>query len=120
MSRSLPAKPSLRFLKEEAKDLLKAQRHKEDTVCPTLRLLRRFRDSADSEILSAELGLHEAQFALAMDYGFESWDALVHQVRSAGEAVVFRDDRAAGVGFRGDRLREACRLPAHVRDRFRR
>ena len=106
MSRSLPAKPSLRFLKEEAKDLLKAQRHKEDTVCPTLRLLRRFRDSTDSEILSAEVALHEAQFALAMDYGFASWDALVQEVRSAGEAVVFRDDRAAGVSFRGDRLRE--------------
>jgi hypothetical protein len=106
MSRSLPPKPSLRFLKEEAKDLLRAQRHKEATVCPTLRLLRRFRDATDQQILSAEVGLQEVQFALAMEYGFPSWDALVQHVRSIGEAVLFRDDRAAGIGFRGDRLRQ--------------
>jgi len=106
MSRSLPPKPSLRYLKEEAKDLLKAHHRRDTTVCPTLRLLRRLRDATDQQIMSAEVQLHEAQFALAMDYGFPSWDALVEKVKSVDESVVFRDDRAAGVGFSGDSLRQ--------------
>jgi hypothetical protein len=118
MTRSLPPKPSLRFLKEEAKDLLKAQRRKDPSASAVLRLLRRFRDARDENILAADVALHEAQFALAMDYGFSSWDALVQEVRSVGEAVVFQEQRAAGVGFQGDRLRQdtfslavTCRLP---------
>jgi hypothetical protein len=106
MTRSLPPKPSLRFLQEQAKDLVKAQRRKEPTVCGMLRLLRRFHDASDAEILAAKVALHEAQFALAMEYGFPSWEALVHKVASDGEATVFRDERAAKAVFQGDRLRQ--------------
>jgi hypothetical protein len=60
MTRSLPSTPSLRYLQEEAKDLLKAQRHRDAQVCPVLRRLRRFRDAGDQEILTADLALHEA------------------------------------------------------------
>jgi hypothetical protein len=106
MTRSLPPRPSLRFLQEEAKDLLKAQRRKDPSACAVLRLLRRFRDARDENILAADVALHEVQFALAIDYGFPSWDALVQEVRSVGEAVIFRDERAAGVNVQGDRLRQ--------------
>ncbi|MCC7409939.1 MAG: hypothetical protein IT442_17870 [Phycisphaeraceae bacterium] len=106
MSRTLPNKPSLRYLKEEAKDLLKAQRRGEPGVCAVLRRLRRFRDSTDVQMLAAPVELHEAQFALAMEYGFANWDDMMRHVKTLDEAVVFRDGRAAGVSITGDRLRQ--------------
>jgi hypothetical protein len=84
MTRNLPSNPSLRFLQEEAKDLLKAQRSGDARICATLRLLNRFEDADDSDILEAEVTLHEVQFALALDYGFVSWPKLKAHV----EAVV--------------------------------
>jgi hypothetical protein len=82
MSRLLPTVANGRFLQEQAKDILKAQKRGSAEVCDSLRLLHRFAKASDREILSAEVALHEAQFALAMDYGFKSWDALVKHVRS--------------------------------------
>ena len=63
MSRNLPARPSLEFLKKEAKDRLDE--------------LRR----ADS---SAQLA--DAQFALSRDYGFDSWPKLKSHVASIAAA----------------------------------
>jgi hypothetical protein len=83
MSRTLPSRPNLRFLHKEAKNLLKAQRRGDLSVCPTLRRLRRFDNAADSAILAADLALHEVQFALALDYGFESWSKLKAHVEAA-------------------------------------
>lgn len=83
MTRSLPATPSLRYLHEEAKDLLKAQRQGDAGACLTLRLLRRFQRASDKQILSSHIALHEAQLALALDYGFESWADLRHHLQTA-------------------------------------
>ena len=54
MARSLPLRPSLRYLHEEAKDLLKAHRRKDAVVCAVLRHLRPFSNATDDEILSAD------------------------------------------------------------------
>ena len=83
MTRSLPPKPSLRYLHEEAKDLLKAQRHRLASACPTLRLLRRFENASHEQILSSHVALHEAQLALALDYGFKGWADLRHHLQAA-------------------------------------
>lgn len=80
MPRSLPDRPNLEYLRKEAKDLLKAQRAGEQTVCDTLRQLHRFAQASDTEILAADLSLHEAQSALARDYGFASWPQLTANV----------------------------------------
>jgi hypothetical protein len=112
MSRTLPSSPDLRFLQKEAKDLLKAHKLGDARVCPTLRLLHRFEKAADPEILGAEVALHEVQFALAQEYGFASWPKLRAHVEAAmagvadGASVVFRDERAARVGFQADRLKQ--------------
>ncbi len=84
MPRSLPNSPSLRYLKEEAKDLLKAHGRRNAACCPTLRQLHRFVRCSDQEILEAEIRLQEVQFALAMDYGFASWDHLIRAVALRG------------------------------------
>jgi hypothetical protein len=76
MPRFLPPQPDLEHLKNEAKALLKAHTRGDASVCDVFRRLNRFAHAADSQILSAEIPLTEAQFALAMAYGFASWEAL--------------------------------------------
>ncbi len=80
MSRQLPPRPNLKQLKHQAKDLLRAHASGEPSVCEPLKLLRRFAKASDEEILAADLALHEAQYALAMEYGFASWNALKRHV----------------------------------------
>lgn len=80
MTHILPPDPSLEHLKGQAKALLKAQRNGNPSACPTFRRLNRFACACDSEILSAKLNLHEAQFVLALNYGFPSWNALKQYV----------------------------------------
>ncbi len=65
MSRHLPARPNLEFLKKEAKALL------DD--------LRRSNPSAQ---------LADAQFALSRDYGFDSWPKLKAHVESIAAAAM--------------------------------
>lgn len=85
MTRPLPPHPNLKQLKHQAKDLLCAHANGEVSICGTLRFLRRFTKASDEEILSADLALNEAQYALATDYGFTSWDALKKHVESMPE-----------------------------------
>ena len=55
MSRSLPERPSLEQLRKQAKDLLKAQRQGDASVCPVLRHLPRFAGASDEDVLKAGL-----------------------------------------------------------------
>ena len=80
MSRPLPPHPNLKQLKHQAKDLRRAHASGEPSVCEPLKLLRRFDKASDEEILAADLALHEAQYALAMGYGFASWNAMKRHV----------------------------------------
>jgi len=86
MTPSLPPKPSLRFLKEQAKDLHKAHKASDASCCDVLRKLKRFADASDADILATEVPLKEVQFALAMDYGFASWAELKSKVELAEQA----------------------------------
>ena len=80
MSHTLPPRPDFTQLKHQAKDLLRAHKRKDASVCGVLRRLRRFASADDTGILNQPLALHEAQYALAMDYGFASWNALKRHV----------------------------------------
>jgi hypothetical protein len=82
MSRSLPSHPRLNQLKHQAKDLLRAHRRGDREACGTLRHLNRFAGARAEDILSASLGLTEAQYAVAMSYGFPSWAELKHHVEA--------------------------------------
>ena len=73
MTRHLPPDPSLRFIQKEAKDLLKAHRRGEASVCAILRGHPRFTQSSAAEIRASNVSLQEMQHALALDYGFTSW-----------------------------------------------
>jgi hypothetical protein len=85
MNRTLSPRPDFTQLKHQAKDLLRAHERKDPAACPVLRRLRRFSGKAsadDAAILAAPLALHEAQYALAMDYGFASWNAMKRYVET--------------------------------------
>ena len=103
MSQSLPPHPSLEALKKQAKQLVAACKSGDASICSTLRLLKRFTDASDADILSAKVSLTEAQFALAMNYGFESWAKLKAHVESgatgpARSATVFGQITNAATG----------------------
>jgi len=82
MSPSLSPRPDLKQIKRQAKDLLKAQRAGDSSVCPKLRLIPRLSGMTDEEILSVNVGLQEAQYALAKDYGFRTWAELKQRVEA--------------------------------------
>jgi len=80
MTKLLPVRPSLENLRKQAKTLLKSHSSRDASALPLLRQLRRFSRLSDGQILSSPLSLAEAQYALAMDYGFPSWAALKEAV----------------------------------------
>jgi len=82
MQRHLPERANLRHLRNEAKALLKSQRRGDREVCARFRTLRRFSKASLEEIAAAGLSLQEAQYALALEYGFDSWNELRRHVES--------------------------------------
>ena len=77
-ARVFPIRLNLEHLKGEAKSLLKARAKGDVSACAVFRRLRRFAQADDAQILAATVAvtLTEAQFALALDYGYKSWDEL--------------------------------------------
>jgi len=86
MPRSLPECPQLEHLKKEAKNLLKRQRQRDNSVCAVLKHLPEFRQAADGEILDAKLTLAQAQQAVAIEYGYRSWAFLKKAIEVLGPA----------------------------------
>ena len=86
MPSSLPDSPSLEFLRKQAKDVHKAHRNGDPSCCNILRNLRQFAGQSDADILAAGLSLSEAQFALAMDYGFKDWTAMRDEVAAMAQS----------------------------------
>lgn len=80
MSRTLPPRPDFTQLKHQAKDMLRAHERKDASACNVLRRLRQFAFADDAAIFAQPLALHEAQYALAMEYGFASWNAMKRYV----------------------------------------
>jgi Lon protease-like protein len=83
MHKVLPARPSLEHLKSQAKDLLDAYRRGEPAA------LKRFREALpaahgadDAGLVAMKLALHDAQSAIAREYGFASWNELRMRVEA--------------------------------------
>ena len=82
MNPSFPPKPSLEQLRKQAKDVLKLHKQGSRECCDVLRSLRQFAAASEGQILVAEVSLNQAQYALAMHYGYESWNGLKGHVES--------------------------------------
>ena len=109
MTEPLSEKPSLEFLKKKAKETVRAHREGDAAVCSVLRKLRRFRESSDEDILSQDLSLRDVQFAIAMQYGFESWMKLRKHILSvqSGEDRGREEARKLFLGLLGEAAQPA-------------
>lgn len=87
MTKSLPANPSLVFLRKEAKAIRKSLKQNDASACPILRNLYHLKNRTDDEILSSKLSLQEVQFALALEYGFKDWKTLKAYVEQSFRQV---------------------------------
>jgi type II secretory ATPase GspE/PulE/Tfp pilus assembly ATPase PilB-like protein len=80
MTESLPNNPSLEQLKNQAKDIHKAYKSGNESACDILKLLSNFAQESNQELLAKKISLQQVQHALAMSYGFDSWQALRQSV----------------------------------------
>jgi len=82
MTVPLPRHPNLDYIKKQAKQLLAAHKNGQRQACQFWRRLERFSNSSDDEILAADLSLADAQFVVALFYGFDSWGKLKEEIDS--------------------------------------
>jgi ankyrin repeat protein len=100
MSRTLPPRPSLRQLRQQAKDLLKAYRSESPHAISRIRnALHRLSDASDAAVVAAACSLQDMQHVLAVEYGFGTWAALARAVEQvvddpleAAHAAIRRGD----------------------------
>ncbi len=79
-SHTPPVRLSLPQLRKQAKELLKAHRDRDPAVAGAFRRLPKFADAPTPDILSADVALSDAQYALALEHGFSSWPRLKRYV----------------------------------------
>jgi Lon protease-like protein len=81
MQRDLPTRPSLEHLKKQAKDLLDAHQRRDKEALARIRAaVPSFAAMSDEELESAPFALHDAQSAIAREYGLKSWSDLREEV----------------------------------------
>jgi ankyrin repeat protein len=74
MSKSLPSRPNLEQLRNQAKDLLKSHKGAEPQAVERFRASHpRCSSASESEIRGSRLSLSDAQLVIAREYGFASW-----------------------------------------------
>jgi len=81
MSKSLPSRPNLEQLKNQAKDLLKSCRNANADALARVRAQHPDCSNA-AGIHTAKLSLSDAQLVIAREYGFASWPRLKDHVES--------------------------------------
>ena len=83
MTQQLPERANLEQLKKQAKSLLHAARGKDPAALERFRVI-----PALAKLSSAEsLALHDAQFIIAREYGFKSWNDLREHVEERSLSV---------------------------------
>lgn len=77
MNKLLPERPNLGHLKDQARDLIQAQKSGRPEAANRIRRqLPRLSQATDAEILATPIPLHEALWIVAREYGFASWPKL--------------------------------------------
>src|SRR4030095_1259918 len=81
MPKSLPSRPNLEQLRNQAKDLLKSHKGGDPQAVERFRVSHpRCSSASESEIRAARLSLSDAQLVIAREYGFASWARLREHV----------------------------------------
>jgi ankyrin repeat protein len=106
----LPERANLEQLKKQAKSLFHAARNQDPAA------LERFRTilASDRSVSEKTVALHDAQFVIAREYGFKSWNDLREHVEESSlsfSAAVDEFLRCATGGAQGRALRLLTRHP---------
>ncbi|HEX3344120.1 MAG TPA: LON peptidase substrate-binding domain-containing protein, partial [Polyangiaceae bacterium] len=108
MQRALPPRANLDHLKAQAKDLLDAHGHADPAALARIRdAVPAFARMTDAAIAAAPFALHDAQSAIAREYGHRSWNDL-------REAVAAQTAQASGVSDELLRALMPMPFPAEV------
>ena len=91
MSRSLPPNPSIRFLRLESRNIIKAHRKGDVRRCETLRRHARFAHMSDEALFRSRVSLQDAQHALSLEYGFKNWRDLTQHINAPGDEMTRRE-----------------------------
>jgi Ankyrin repeats (3 copies) len=78
--RTLPDHPDINQLKRQAKELLLAARSADPAALERMRTVPEFARRSADEPARAAFALHDAQSAIAREYGYPSWNALSQHV----------------------------------------
>lgn len=90
---ALPSNPSLKHLRHEAKELVKALKGGSSEAAGRVsRNLPRLDGSSTDAVLKGEVSLQEAQHVLAKEYGYRTWVELVEAVERAFEDLAKLSD----------------------------
>jgi Lon protease-like protein len=104
MRHELPPRANLEHLKKQAKDLLDAHKRADPEALGRIRdAVPSFRGKSDEEIARTAFALHDAQSAIAREYGQKSWNDL--------RAAVAAQAAGADQGPSDDLLRALMPLP---------
>ncbi len=93
---SLPSRPNIEQLRKQSKTLLKMHRRNDTGCCSVLRRLHQFADASEHDILAADVALNDVQFALAMFYGFDSWEAFKEHAETQSVPVTMQLEKLDG------------------------
>lgn len=105
MYRVLPEHPSLEALQKQARELQRAAADGDESCRDSLRQLNEFRHPS-GEILPAKVKLTQAQFALALDYGFRNWQDLRDFVTWDPTRTVVEEGSTRRITYYPDRIAE--------------
>ena len=87
--RSLPARPNLEQLKNQAKDLLRAFRAGQPAARMRFReSLPRLRGASDGDPARPSLSLRDAQHVVAVEYGFSNWSLMHAHIQERKDIVM--------------------------------
>ena len=89
-SHSLPARPSLEQLKNQAKDLLKAYRAGQPSAVARFReSMPRLFGASDNQPDPPSVSLRDAQHVVAAEYGFPSWSHMTTHIQERENILMF-------------------------------
>jgi ATP-dependent protease La (LON) substrate-binding domain len=120
MRRDLPTRPNLDHLKKQAKDLLDAHQRGEPEALARIRAaVPSFAKMTDDELKRAPFALHDAQSAIAREYGMKSWNDLREAVAAKNDPALPNDLMRALFPLAlpdavGEAVREASRRRAEA------
>lgn len=94
MAKTLPSRPNLEQLKNQAKDLLKDYKAaKAEALMRIRQHLPRLAGASDAELAEARFVLQDAQFVIAREFDFATWDSLSAAIKEPFESINELTDR---------------------------